>query len=72
MDDAETGNTQFREEERHPNGTVTGSYGYVDPFGKAQIVHYIADERGYRYEKNSIDMFTELVGTSVKVSPTGL
>ncbi|XP_026751411.2 uncharacterized protein LOC113511886 [Galleria mellonella] len=46
--DAATGNTQFRTEERYPNGTVVGSYGYVDPRGRAQSFTYIADEKGYR------------------------
>ncbi|XP_019873595.1 uncharacterized protein LOC109601761 isoform X2 [Aethina tumida] len=48
IDDAENDNVQFRNEERHANGTVTGSYGYVDPDGTARIVNYVADERGYR------------------------
>ncbi|KAK7869761.1 hypothetical protein R5R35_008296 [Gryllus longicercus] len=48
VDDPETGNSQFRQEERHPNGTVTGSYGLVLPDGSIQIVHYTADHLGYR------------------------
>ncbi|XP_008193009.2 larval cuticle protein 1 [Tribolium castaneum] len=48
IDDSGSGNVQFRNEERHPNGTVTGSYGYVDPEGRVRIVRYIADQRGYR------------------------
>jgi Insect cuticle protein len=48
IDDAQTGNTQFREEERLPNGTVIGKYGYVEPDGNIHVVNYIADERGYR------------------------
>ncbi|XP_045446362.1 larval cuticle protein 16/17-like [Melitaea cinxia] len=46
--DPDTGNNQFRSEERYPNGTVVGSYGYVDPRGRSQRFDYIADENGYR------------------------
>ncbi|XP_063982870.1 uncharacterized protein LOC135165471 [Diachasmimorpha longicaudata] len=33
-------NRQFRYEERHDNGTVTGHYGYYDARGKLHKVHY--------------------------------
>ncbi|XP_032510875.2 cuticle protein 10.9-like [Danaus plexippus] len=46
--DPETGNTQFRSEEKYPNGTVVGSYGYIDPKGRSRRFNYIADEYGYR------------------------
>ncbi|RZC41955.1 Chitin bind 4 domain containing protein, partial [Asbolus verrucosus] len=49
IEDPATNNIQFRNEERHPNGTVTGSYGYVEPDGNVRIVHYVADHNGYRY-----------------------
>ncbi|XP_067001104.2 cuticle protein 19 [Anabrus simplex] len=48
IDDAKTGNTQFRQEERFPNGTVAGSYGLVEPDGNVRVVHYVADHLGYR------------------------
>ncbi|XP_017779372.1 PREDICTED: cuticle protein 21-like [Nicrophorus vespilloides] len=48
IEDPETDNVQFRHEERHPNGTVRGSYGYVTPDGNVNIVNYIADALGYR------------------------
>ncbi|XP_046391999.1 uncharacterized protein LOC124160230 [Ischnura elegans] len=48
VDDPETGNTQFRDEQRHANGTVTGSYGLLEPDGNVRVVHYIADEKGFR------------------------
>ncbi|KAJ9588162.1 hypothetical protein L9F63_018466, partial [Diploptera punctata] len=61
VDDPHTGNVQFREEERHPNGTVTGSYGVVEPDGNVKVVHYIADERGYRVTiENSRKQRTEI------------
>ncbi|XP_041976449.1 uncharacterized protein LOC121731159, partial [Aricia agestis] len=46
--DPNTGNTQFRTEERYPNGTVVGTYGYTDPRGRSRHFQYIADEKGYR------------------------
>ncbi|XP_038210553.1 pupal cuticle protein Edg-84A-like [Zerene cesonia] len=46
--DPESGNTQFRTEERYSNGTVVGSYGYIDALGKSRRYDYIADEKGYR------------------------
>ncbi|KAL4710452.1 hypothetical protein ACJJTC_008854 [Scirpophaga incertulas] len=46
--DPNTGNRQFRNEERYPNGTVTGNYGYVDASGKTHSYQYIADKKGYR------------------------
>ncbi|XP_075970791.1 uncharacterized protein LOC142973117 [Anticarsia gemmatalis] len=48
VSDPETGNSQFRSEQRHPNGTVTGNYGYIDPAGMPQRFKYIADKGGYR------------------------
>lgn len=53
IDDPDTGNVQFRQEERHPNGTVTGSYGLLQPDGHVRVVHYIADKHGYRYKLGS-------------------
>nr|XP_023012033.1 uncharacterized protein LOC111502249 [Leptinotarsa decemlineata] len=48
IEDPLTNNIQFRDEERYPNGTVVGSYGYVKPDGNIHIVKYTADEKGYR------------------------
>ncbi|XP_018561041.1 larval cuticle protein 1-like isoform X2 [Anoplophora glabripennis] len=48
IEDPEKDNIQFRDEERFPNGTIKGSYGYLRPDGMVQIVHYTADENGYR------------------------
>lgn len=49
IEDAETNNIQTRSEERYPNGTVVGTYGYVQPDGSVLMVNYIADVLGYRY-----------------------
>lgn len=48
IEDPATGNIQFKQEERHLNGTVTGSYGYVEADGKPRVLHYISDHNGYR------------------------
>ncbi|KAJ8918327.1 hypothetical protein NQ315_008020 [Exocentrus adspersus] len=48
IEDPEKDNIQFRDEERHPNGTVRGSYGYLRPDGVVHIVHYTADRAGFR------------------------
>lgn len=48
VQDPLTGNTQFREETRRPDGSVQGSYGLVEPDGNVRIVHYVADEKGFR------------------------
>ncbi|GJQ86701.1 hypothetical protein Trydic_g14775 [Trypoxylus dichotomus] len=48
VEDPETSNVQYRNEEKHSNGSITGSYGYLMPDGNVQEVNYIADENGYR------------------------
>lgn len=48
IDDAASGNKQFRNEERLRNGTVQGSYGLVLPDGTISITKYVADANGYR------------------------
>ncbi|KAK6620543.1 hypothetical protein RUM43_010835 [Polyplax serrata] len=62
IDDPLTGNVQFKQEERHKNGAVTGSYGYVDANGVPVTVTYIADENGFR-------MKIEKPGTSIQYFP---
>ncbi|XP_031342595.1 larval cuticle protein 16/17-like [Photinus pyralis] len=48
IEDPKTNNVQFRNEQRHENGSVTGSYGHLQPDGNIQVVHYVADGKGYR------------------------
>ncbi|XP_013186904.2 uncharacterized protein LOC106132118 [Amyelois transitella] len=52
--DPSTGNTQYRTEERYPNGTVVGSYGFVDARGQPQRFRYVADVNGYRVTSDPV------------------
>jgi len=45
----ETG--QYREEQRHLDGSVTGTYGWVDPNGILRLFDYISDKDGYRIDQ---------------------
>ncbi|XP_055608705.1 uncharacterized protein LOC129755985 [Uranotaenia lowii] len=46
--DPDSGNVQFRDEEKLPNGTVKGSFGYMQPDGSVIITRFVADLFGYR------------------------
>lgn len=50
IEDAITRNVQFRTEEHFSNGTTSGSYGYLEPDGNIHMVHYVADDQGFRYD----------------------
>ncbi|TDG52855.1 hypothetical protein AWZ03_000398 [Drosophila navojoa] len=48
LEDAPSGNIQFRDERRYLNGSIEGSYGYVRPDGLIQVTRYRADgDSGY-------------------------
>lgn len=47
----QTFNGQYRKERRLDDGTVIGSYGWVDPTGYLRMTDYIADSKGYRVVK---------------------
>lgn len=45
---------QYRKEERHRDGSVTGTYGWVDPNGILRLFDYISDAGGYRIESERL------------------
>lgn len=47
----QTWSGQFRKETRLDDGSVVGSYGWVDAEGVMRIYDYIADDQGYRITK---------------------
>lgn len=48
IEDSQTGNIQFRDEEKLRNGTIKGSYGVLAPDDTIRLTRYIADHLGYR------------------------
>ncbi|XP_062131307.1 uncharacterized protein LOC133842283 [Drosophila sulfurigaster albostrigata] len=46
VEDAHTGNVQFRDERRYLNGSIVGSFGYVRPDAHIQVTRYRADADG--------------------------
>ena len=45
---------QYRKEQRHLDGSVTGTYGWVDPNGVLRLFDYISDAGGYRIEQERL------------------
>lgn len=45
---------QYRKEERHRDGSVTGTYGWIDPNGVLRLFDYISDAGGYRIEQERL------------------
>ena len=50
----QTESGQYRKEEIHKDGSVTGSFGWVDPNGVLRLTDYISDAGGYRIERERI------------------
>ena len=44
---------QYRKETRLDDGSVVGSYGWIDANGILRMYHYIADDDGYRITKDN-------------------
>ena len=45
---------QYRKEQRHLDGSVTGTYGWVDPNGVLRLFDYISDDGGYRIDQKRL------------------
>lgn len=45
---------QYRKEQRHLDGSVTGTYGWVDPNSVLRLFDYISDAGGYRIEQERL------------------
>ncbi|XP_059082768.1 uncharacterized protein LOC131880217 isoform X2 [Tigriopus californicus] len=45
---------QYRKEQILPDGSVVGSYGWVDPNGVLRLFDYVSDNLGYRIEKQRL------------------
>jgi len=43
-----------RKEQLNPDGSVTGSFGWVDPNGILRLTDYVSDAGGYRIEKERL------------------
>ena len=50
----QTSTGQYRKEQQHPDGSVTGSYGWIDPNGVFRLFDYISDNLGYRIERKRL------------------
>ena len=50
----QTWSGQFRKETRQDDGSVVGSYGWVDANGMLRVYEYVADKAGYRITKNAM------------------
>lgn len=50
----QTHSGQYRKEKLNPDGSVEGTYGWVDPNGVLRLFDYVADNLGYRIEKESL------------------
>jgi len=55
MDDRfQTASGQYRKEQNHPDGSVTGTYGWVDPNGVLRLFDYVSDNGGYRITRKRL------------------
>ncbi|XP_029842447.2 trithorax group protein osa isoform X1 [Ixodes scapularis] len=66
----------FREETRLPDGTVKGSYGFIDASGRQRIIKYTAGKEGFKAEGDIYqegapkDTIPEHLQQSVSASPS--
>ncbi|EEB15857.1 hypothetical protein Phum_PHUM392590 [Pediculus humanus corporis] len=50
----QTKSGQYRKEKRLQDGTVIGTYGWIDPNGYLRLRDYVADKQGYRIVKTKL------------------
>ncbi|XP_004931962.1 cuticular protein RR-3 motif 147 isoform X1 [Bombyx mori] len=50
---------EFKDEKRYPNGTVIGTYTYIDKEGTPVHVQYYADNNSYGVELKSVKVYNE-------------
>lgn len=43
-------NLRYHHQQRHPNGSMSGSYAQADPgSGQLKVMHYVNDDKGFRW-----------------------
>merc|ERR1712241_58900 len=62
---------QYRKEQRHLDGSVTGTYGWVDPNGVLRLFDYISDEGGYRIDQKRLYKVGKPINNVVKIPTLG-
>jgi len=67
----QTATGQYRKEQRHLDGSVTGTYGWVDPNGVLRLFDYISDEGGYRIEQKRLYKVGKPINNVVKIPTLG-
>ncbi|XP_064107077.1 gametogenetin-like isoform X2 [Macrobrachium nipponense] len=65
----QTYNGQFRKEKRFEDGSVVGTYGWVDPLGLLRLYDYIADTLGYRIVRQRTMKVAPIVDPPPQPSP---
>merc|ERR1712241_121093 len=67
----QTTSGQYRKEQRHLDGSVTGTYGWVDPNGVLRLFDYISDDGGYRIDQKRLYKVGKPVNGVVKIPTLG-
>jgi len=67
----QTATGQYRKEQRHLDGSVTGTYGWVDPNGVLRLFDYISDDGGYRIDRKRLFKVGKPINNVVKIPTLG-
>jgi len=67
----QTTSGQYRKEQRHLDGSVTGTYGWVDPNGVLRLFDYISDKDGYRIDQKRLYKVGKPINNVVKIPTLG-